>query len=66
MVMQISDFQKLSPFQSLDIDGNSSISLEEWVLAFENSKSREFQAWMSEILKQIRDMEGGFRPLQRV
>ncbi|KAA0146985.1 hypothetical protein FNF31_07668 [Cafeteria roenbergensis] len=66
MVMQISDFQKLSLFQSLDIDGNSSISLEEWVLAFENSKSREFQAWMSEILKQIRDMEGGFRPLQRV
>lgn len=66
MVMQISDFNKLSLFQSLDADGNSSISLEEWVRAFENSRNREFQAWMTEILKQIRDMEGGYRPVQRV
>lgn len=66
MVMQISDFNKLSLFQSLDADGNSSISLEEWVRAFENSRNREFQVWMTEILKQIRDMEGGYRPVQRV
>ena len=63
--MDHSDFQKLSLFQRVDVDGDATISREEWVAAFEGSGNAVFLRWMTEVLRQLRDIEGGFRPVRR-
>jgi len=60
-----SDFQKLSLFQRIDADGSTAIGADEWLAAFEGSTDPVFVSWLSDLLTQLRDLEGGFRPTRR-
>jgi hypothetical protein len=63
--MEHTDFQKMSLFQKIDNDGNTVISQEEWRTAFEGTSDQTFLRWMRNVLRQLRDIDQGFRPTNR-
>ena len=63
--MERSDFEKMSLFQKVDNDGNTSISRDEWMEAFVATTDAAYLRWQSNILAQLRDLESGNRPTMR-